>query len=100
MESLPNLDIVANGHTFFKPTDTFVVANSPRVGVGLGFEFPGLCNFLSQMLLSQLIMNPLGLPGEVIRPKLQHHCHSIYFRERKLILHCCGVFVVITETVG
>ena len=49
-----------------------MVANSPQVGVGLGFELPGLCNFLSQILLSQLVLNPLGLPGEVIQPKLQH----------------------------
>ena len=75
MENLPYLDIVANGHKFFKPTDTIMVANSPRIGVGLGFDSQGCVTFLSQILLSQLVLNPLGLPGEVIRPKLQHHCH-------------------------
>ena len=45
---------------FFKPTDTIsiMVAISPRIGVGPGsVQFPGKCNFISQMLL---VLNPLG----------------------------------------
>ena len=63
MENLPYLDIVANGHNFFKPTDTTRVANSPRLGVGPGFDSQGCVTFLSQILLSQLVLNPLGYTG-------------------------------------
>ena len=41
MENLPYLDIVANCHMFFKPTDTIMVAISPRIGVGPGFDSQG-----------------------------------------------------------
>ena len=64
MENLPYLDIVANGHkVFLNPTDTIRVANSPRIGVGPGFDSQGCVTFLSQILLSQLVLNPLGYPG-------------------------------------
>jgi hypothetical protein len=45
---------------FFNPTDTIMVANSPRIGVGPGFDSQGCVTFLSQILLSQLVLNPLG----------------------------------------
>ena len=48
---------------FFNPTDTTRVANSPRLGVGPGFDSQGCVTFLSQILLSQLVLNPLGYPG-------------------------------------
>ena len=47
---------------FFNPTDTIMVANSPRIGVGPGFDSQGCVTFLSQILLSQLVLNPLGHP--------------------------------------
>ena len=33
---------------------------------------------LRYLLLTQVVLNALGLPGEVIRPKLHHHCHQAY----------------------
>ena len=50
---------------FYNPTaDTIRVANSPRIGVGPGFDSQGCVTFLSQILLSQLVLNPLGhFPG-------------------------------------
>ena len=61
-----------------------MVANSPRTGVGPGFDSHGcvLCNYLSQILLSQFVLNPLELPGNMIQPKLQHHCHSIQWIQK------------------
>ena len=63
-----------------------MVANSPRIGVGPGFDSQGCVTFLSQILLSQLVLNPLGhsFLGEVIRPstpttnefKLGSYCFS------------------------
>ena len=38
-----------------------MVANSPRIGVGLGFDSQGCVTFLSQILLSQLVLHPLCL---------------------------------------
>ena len=32
---------------------------------------------LRYLLLTQVVLNALGLPGEVIRPKLHHHCHGL-----------------------
>ena len=55
MENLPYLDIVANGHkVFFKPTDTIMVANSPRIGVGPGFDSQGCVTFFHKYCFPNL----------------------------------------------
>ena len=45
---------------FFLSQLTIIVANSPRIGVVPGFDSQGCVTFLSQILLSQLVLNPLG----------------------------------------
>ena len=45
MGNLPYLDIVANGHKFFNPTDAIMVTGPPRIGVGPGFDSQGSVTF-------------------------------------------------------
>ena len=75
---------------FFNPTDTTRVANSPRLGVGPGFDSQGCVTFLSQILLSQLALNPLGhswVSDSATNSNIQVHKID---KEDKVHISVCG----------
>ena len=69
--------------SFFKPTDTIVVANSPRIGVGPGSDSQGCVTFFHKYCFPTCTESIGLLPSEVVRPISQHPCHRVFFCDPK-----------------